>query len=131
MKPSADGTIIIDTGTEYAKVKRTDAEAEKLPVSDLDVATHIPALLTRYQRVIGTAKGLIHHYKNDPHTLFNIAMMGEATFIVAFRRTERSDSLGAGLTDAEVGRIYEHIKEYTQMLARKGAAFRRRKDWRG
>jgi hypothetical protein len=35
------------------------------------------------------------------------------------------------MSDAEYGECFEGVCHYVKMLADKGAAFRKRKDWRG
>ncbi len=90
-------------------------------------------LLTDAQRVYGTAAGLIKWLRDGDHGILahEIFLMGEPNFIALMRRTENPASLAAGLTDAQLGEVYAHVCEWVKGLARRGAALRKRKDWRG
>lgn len=109
-------------------------------------------LLTRKSRLFGVTRGLILSWRDRPHLLWEIYMFGapppyptqtaskEAAFIAMMRdafvkqsaeNPQDTPSLNANMTDAEYGEVYEGICAYVKMLADRGAAFRRRKDWRG
>jgi hypothetical protein len=113
-----------------------------------------PLIFSSKQRVFATARGLILQWRDRPHILWEIYLTGalpewvqlastnEQNFIRMMRHFEAKQSfidavgedpnavpsVNHGMTDAEYGEVYEAVCHYVKELARKGAAWRRRKD---
>lgn len=86
-------------------------------------------LLTDKQRVYGTAVGLVKFMRDGDHGILSheIFLMGEPAFIVLMRKNETPESLAAGLTDSQLGEVYEIFCEWVKSLSRKGAYLRKRR----
>lgn len=118
---------------------------------DTDATRPVFDLLSRRQRIYGTARGLILQWRDQPNLLWEIAMFGacqpyptsltpEQNFIRMMRAIQQHQdavveqggvpSLNGPLSDADYGEIYEAIRHYVKVLEQKGAAFRQRKDSR-
>jgi hypothetical protein len=111
-----------------------------------------PSVFTAKQRIFATARGLILSWRDRPHVLWEIYLVGAlpewatlaSTKEENFRRMMRHfearqrfldeedpnavPSVNQGMTDGEYDEVYEAICAYVKMLADKGAKWRKRKD---
>lgn len=97
---------------------------------DTGVRNHIDTLIPRDLRARAVGAFMFKSLLGNPVLLHELYLLQERGFIATMRETDRPDSLAHGLTDAELGRAWEIYKFNVEQLARKGAYFRKRKDWR-
>ena len=96
------------------------------------VANYIDQLLTRQARAMFVGAGLFKRLRDaSANLLWDTHYLGPRGFVMLVRATMRADSLAAGLTDKELEYSWEIFDHNVKILAAAGAAFRKRKDWRG
>lgn len=66
-----------------------------------------------------------------PVLMYDVYLLGRDGFVQLLKETTRPDSLADGLTDKELERAWEIFEHNMQILAKRGATMRKRKDWRG
>lgn len=92
----------------------------------LTPGTHVE-LLSKDQRIFFAAHGLVLFFRDRPIDLFEIYMGGEANFIAVCRATEQPNSLLAFLSDADLGKVFEHFRHYVKEVVEKGGFWRKRR----
>lgn len=63
--------------------------------------------------------------------LYDVFLLGRAGFVQLLKETMRPDSLASGLSDKELEQSWSIYEFNMQLLAKRGATLRKRKDWRG
>ena len=66
-----------------------------------------------------------------PVLMYDVYLLQREGFVQLLKETTRPDSLADGLTDKELERAWEIYEHNMQILAKRGATMRKRKDWRG
>jgi hypothetical protein len=65
-----------------------------------------------------------------PVLMYDVYLLQRDGFVQLLKETTRPDSLADGLTDKELERAWEIYELNMQILAKRGATLRKRKDWR-
>lgn len=89
-------------------------------------------VLTREQVLWTQAHTIIKHLESDPGTLFDLVADGEAAFIRRTRRAQARAPVDPDLvfTEAELGKIFEHINFWVVEVGKRGQKVRAKKSWR-
>ena len=96
------------------------------------VAHYMDALLSRKARAMFVGAAMFKRLRDsNPILLHEVYLLGQRGFVLLMKETERPDSLAAGLTNKELEQSWETFEHNVKILAAAGAAFRKRKDWRG
>lgn len=99
---------------------------------DTGVRTQIDQILPRDLRARVTGAFLFKVLRDaNPVLLHEVYLLQRPGFVQLLKETMRPDSLASGLTDKELERAWEIYEHNITLLAKRGAYFRKRKDWRG
>lgn len=102
------------------------------PNKNTGVALNIDDILSRPARAMFVGAFMFKWLRDsNPILLHEVYLLQRRGFVILMKEIERADSLAAGLTDKEYEIAWETFERNVQILAAAGAAFRKRKDWRG
>lgn len=99
---------------------------------DTQVRREIDDVLPRDLRARATGAFLFKILRDaHPVLMYDVYLLQRDGFVQLLKETARPDSLADGLTDKELERAWEIYEHNMQILAKRGATMRKRKDWRG
>lgn len=107
---------------------------ELIGATDTRVRTEIDAIpgLSRDLRARATGAFLFKTLRDaNPILMYDVYLLGREGFVQLLKETSRPDSLAHGLEDKELERSWEIYEFNMQLLAKRGAQLRKRRDWRG
>lgn len=103
-----------------------------LDAQDTRVRAEIDNVLPRDLRARAVGAFLFKRLRDSNVVLlYDVYLLQRAGFVQLLKETMRPDSLAHGLTDKELERAWEIYEFNMQLLAKRGAQWRKRKDWRG
>lgn len=105
---------------------------EKDPEQDTGTGTMLDTLMPRRTRAYFVALGMLKRLSDaNPILLAEMHELGRDGWVRKMKEVERKDSLACGLSTADYEYAWEVFDYKVRQIAKAGATFRKRKDWRG
>ena len=106
--------------------------AKLVGATDTQVRRQIDDVMPRDLRARAVGAFLFKILRDaHPVLMYDVYLLQREGFVQLLKETTRPDSLADGLTDKELERAWEIYEHNMQILAKRGATMRKRKDWRG